>query len=276
MSNVHTGVQAPRGRGHRKHNTASVRTGEQPTRGEGQRTPTTPRVHTGQSAPEAKDTAQTTHQARTQCTVAKRPRTVHNQHDTPSTRTGAQVPRGQEPRTRNTISVGIDEQAPRGQRHGTHSIPSVSIGEQAPKGQGLRVHNTTHQARTPVNKRQAAEKTANTRLLSLDELQLAMNAHLPVIRPLLCYARQGATPMHQKKTANTTLQASAPVKKRRQDKDTAYTTHQAFALVNKYQEAKDTTHTPRKAYTGENAPRGQGHCRNKTPSVHSGERAPRV
>ena len=25
-----------------------------------------------------------------------------------------------------------------------------------------------------------------------------MNAHLPVVRPLLCYARRGATPMHQK------------------------------------------------------------------------------
>ena len=36
-------------------------------------------------------------------------------------------------------------------------------------------------------------------LLSFDELRLAMNAHLPVVRPLLCYARRGATPMHQKK-----------------------------------------------------------------------------
>ena len=27
-----------------------------------------------------------------------------------------------------------------------------------------------------------------------------MNAHLPVVRPLLCYARRGATPMHQKNT----------------------------------------------------------------------------
>ena len=36
-------------------------------------------------------------------------------------------------------------------------------------------------------------------LLSFDELPLAMNAHLPVVRPLLCYARRGATPMHQKK-----------------------------------------------------------------------------
>ena len=35
-------------------------------------------------------------------------------------------------------------------------------------------------------------------LLSFDELRLAMNAHLPVVRPLLCYARWGATPMHQK------------------------------------------------------------------------------
>ena len=35
-------------------------------------------------------------------------------------------------------------------------------------------------------------------LLSFDELRLAMNAHLPVVRPLLCYARRGATPMHQK------------------------------------------------------------------------------
>ena len=34
--------------------------------------------------------------------------------------------------------------------------------------------------------------------MSLDELRLAMNAHLPVVRPLLCYARRGATPMHQK------------------------------------------------------------------------------
>ena len=37
-----------------------------------------------------------------------------------------------------------------------------------------------------------------TWLLSFDELRLAMNAHLPVVRPLLCYARRGATPMHQK------------------------------------------------------------------------------
>ena len=36
-------------------------------------------------------------------------------------------------------------------------------------------------------------------LLSFDELRLPMNAHLPVVRPLLCYARRGATPMHQKK-----------------------------------------------------------------------------
>ena len=35
-------------------------------------------------------------------------------------------------------------------------------------------------------------------LLSFDELRLAMNAHLPVVRPLLCYARRGVTPMHQK------------------------------------------------------------------------------
>ena len=35
-------------------------------------------------------------------------------------------------------------------------------------------------------------------LLSFDELRLAMNPHLPVVRPLLCYARRGATPMHQK------------------------------------------------------------------------------
>ena len=35
-------------------------------------------------------------------------------------------------------------------------------------------------------------------LLSFNELRLAMNAHLPVVRPLLCYARRGATPMHQK------------------------------------------------------------------------------
>ena len=37
-------------------------------------------------------------------------------------------------------------------------------------------------------------------LLSFDELRLAMNAHLPVVRPLLCYARRGATPMHQKRS----------------------------------------------------------------------------
>ena len=35
-------------------------------------------------------------------------------------------------------------------------------------------------------------------LLSFDELRLAMNAHLPVVRPLLCDARPGATPMHQR------------------------------------------------------------------------------
>ena len=29
-----------------------------------------------------------------------------------------------------------------------------------------------------------------------------MNAHLPVVRPLLCYARRGATPMHQKRVPN--------------------------------------------------------------------------
>ena len=34
-------------------------------------------------------------------------------------------------------------------------------------------------------------------LLSFDELWLGMNAHLPVVRPLLSYARRGATPMHQ-------------------------------------------------------------------------------
>ena len=36
-------------------------------------------------------------------------------------------------------------------------------------------------------------------LLSFDELRLAMNAHLPVVRPLLCSAHPGATPMHQTK-----------------------------------------------------------------------------
>ena len=39
-------------------------------------------------------------------------------------------------------------------------------------------------------------------LLSFDELGLAMNAHLPVVRPLLCYARRGATPIHQKSFLN--------------------------------------------------------------------------
>ena len=43
------------------------------------------------------------------------------------------------------------------------------------------------------------------RLLSFDELRLAMNAHLPVVRPLLCYARQGATPMHQKNRLYSTF-----------------------------------------------------------------------
>ena len=35
-------------------------------------------------------------------------------------------------------------------------------------------------------------------LLSFEERRLSMNAQLPVVRPLLCYARRGATPMHQK------------------------------------------------------------------------------
>ena len=43
-------------------------------------------------------------------------------------------------------------------------------------------------------------------LLSFDELRLAMNAHLPVVRPLLCYARRGATPMHQKILWHTPVQ----------------------------------------------------------------------
>ena len=30
------------------------------------------------------------------------------------------------------------------------------------------------------------------------QLRLAMNTHLPVVRPLLCYACRGATPMHQR------------------------------------------------------------------------------
>ena len=41
--------------------------------------------------------------------------------------------------------------------------------------------------------------TSTDELDELDELRLAMNAHLPVVRPLLCYAHRGATPMHQKK-----------------------------------------------------------------------------
>ena len=45
-------------------------------------------------------------------------------------------------------------------------------------------------------------------LLSFDELRLAMNAHLPVVRPLLCYARRGATPMHQKKNIKKTTKAN--------------------------------------------------------------------
>ena len=37
-------------------------------------------------------------------------------------------------------------------------------------------------------------------LLSFEELRLTMNAHLPVVRPLLCYARRGATPMQKQNT----------------------------------------------------------------------------
>ena len=40
-------------------------------------------------------------------------------------------------------------------------------------------------------------------LLSFDELRLAINAHLLVVRPLLCYARRGATPMHQRRTTQS-------------------------------------------------------------------------
>ena len=42
-------------------------------------------------------------------------------------------------------------------------------------------------------------------LSSFDELRLAMNALLPVVRPLLCYAPRGATPMHKKKHASDLL-----------------------------------------------------------------------
>ena len=38
-------------------------------------------------------------------------------------------------------------------------------------------------------------------LLSFDELRLAMNAQLPVVRLLLCYARQGGNPYAPKRTA---------------------------------------------------------------------------
>ena len=39
-----------------------------------------------------------------------------------------------------------------------------------------------------------------------------MNAHLPVVRPLLCYARRGATPMHQKKEEGSATEESQPIK----------------------------------------------------------------
>ena len=35
-------------------------------------------------------------------------------------------------------------------------------------------------------------------LPSFDELRLAMNACMPLVRPLLCYACRGFSPMHQK------------------------------------------------------------------------------
>ena len=47
-------------------------------------------------------------------------------------------------------------------------------------------------------------------LQSFDELWLAMNAHLPVVRPLLCSACRGATPMHQKKNLPTRTHTATP------------------------------------------------------------------
>ena len=45
-------------------------------------------------------------------------------------------------------------------------------------------------------------------LIRCVRIRLAMNAHLPVVRPLLCYPRWGATPMHQKKNSFDVLKIS--------------------------------------------------------------------
>ena len=79
-----------------------------------------------------------------------------------------------------------------------------------------------------------------------------MNAHLPVVRPLLCYARRGATPMDQKTGArrprrphtqhnalseHTSEQGPSGPRDR-----THNATRRAGTPVNRGQEAQDTAH----------------------------------
>ena len=64
---------------------------------------------------------------------------------------------------------------------------------------GQEIHTTAHiEVKYTFWSRVTPPELLYIWLLSFDELRLAMNAHLPVVRPLLCYARRGATPMHQK------------------------------------------------------------------------------
>ena len=92
-------------------------------------------------------------------------------------------------------------------------------------------------------------------LLSFEELRLAMNAHLPVVRPPLCYARQGATHVHQK------TEPSGPGHRTRN------TTNRAGEPVQMSQSAQDNTHATHASgkHTGEQEPSGPGHrTRNTT------------
>ena len=74
---------------------------------------------------------------------------------------------------------------------GTPRLPSHHSPRQGDKGHWEKTHGAFWSRVTPP-------ELLYIWLLSFDELRLAMNAHLPVVRPLLCYARRGATPMHQK------------------------------------------------------------------------------
>ena len=102
------------------------------------------------------------------------------------------------------------------------------------------------------------------------ELRLAMNAHLPLVRPLLCYARRGATPMHPKTATKqrrrTTTQQAPP--ETTTTKKHKVTDHQATCHNRTPQDAPSrhkTRHDEIQHQTNRNATQKTGHHETRNP-----------